>query len=242
MNYPENKVMKAFEIYTVLARDGVAPKEAVHEYIADDSVRSLLDSFSYKVDAAIIRTSEALYLVPKSKLSPFHVSNEWIKKNYLRSGATNADIYLLYFAAIVLFGSFYDRYNSQEPTIQFLRLDDWVKNMNERISYLSSHDDEELIKAEKEMSYNWRAIIDKWEDMDDIKETAKRQTGNTISRMSFIDTAKRFLISQGLIQDIGNGEVALTEKAKTIIQRYFMEEGHNKGIFEFMYSFEEREE
>ena len=77
--------------------------------------------------------------------------------------------------------------------------------------------------------------------MDDIKETAKRQTGNTISRMSFLDTVKRFLIDQELVQDIGNNEITLTEKAMTIIQRFFMEVEFNKGIFEFIYAFEKED-
>ena len=93
----------------------------------------------------------------------------------------------------------------------------------------------------KEFSYNWSTIIEKWEDMDDIKETAKRQTGNTISRMSFLDTVKRFLIDQELVQDIGNNEIMLTEKAMTIIQRFFMEVEFNKGIFEFIYAFEKED-
>jgi len=92
---------------------------------------------------------------------------------------------------------------------------------------------------EREYSYNWRLIIDKWEDMDDIKETAKRQTGNTISRLSFIDTTKRFLISQGLLEEIGNNEVTITEKAKIIIGRYFMDTDYNKNMFEFLYGWEE---
>ena len=242
MNYPEDKVIRAFQLYTSLARDGVLSSSAVQEYKADDTIRGLLEKFSNEVDCVIINTSEAMYMVPRTKLSPFHVSNEWMKKNYLRTGATNADIYLLYFASLILFGAFFDRYHSQEQTIQFLRIDDWVKRINERINFLKSHDEEELKELEKEFSYNWREIIDKWEDMDDIKETAKKQTGNTISRMSFVDTVKRFLISQALIRDIGNNEVNLTEKAKIIIQRFFMEAEYNKGIFEFIYGFEEAEE
>ncbi|TXK90613.1 non-ribosomal peptide synthetase module, partial [Parageobacillus sp. SY1] len=101
---------------------------------------------------------------------------------------------------------------------------------------------EKLKQFEKEFSYNWSLIIEKWDAMDDIKETAKKQSGNTISRLSFIDTVRRFLIDQGLIVDIGNDEVTLTEKAKTIIQRFFMEVEYNKGIFEFIYGFERKEE
>lgn len=238
MNYSEQTVTKAFQIYTTLAREGVADKEAVQQYRSDDHIRGLLDTFSREVDCVIVGTSEQLFLIPETKLSPFHVSNDWLKRNYLRSAATNGDIYLLYFATIILFGSFYDTYQSQEATRQFLKKDEWIRFIQERIDQLKTHDQETLNTLEKEFSYNWSVIIEKWEDMDDIKETAKKQTGNTISRFSFIDTVKRFLIDQELIQEIGNEELALTEKAKTIIQRYFMEVEYNKGIFEFIYRFE----
>lgn len=241
MNYSEQTVTKAFQIYTTLAREGVADKESVQLYRADDQIRGLLDTFSREVDCVIVGTSEQLFLIPETKLSPFHVSNDWIKRNYLRSSATNGDIYLLYFATIILFGSFYDTYQSQEATRQFLRKEEWIRFIQERIDQLKSHEKETLASLEKEFSYNWSIIIEKWEDMDDIKETAKKQTGNTISRFSFIDTVKRFLIDQALIQEIGNDEFTLTEKAKTIIQRYFMEVEYNKGIFEFIYRFEREE-
>lgn len=241
MDYSEQTVIRAFQIYTKLAKNGVVGQEEVQLYNADDRVRALLDLFSKEVDSVIIKTSEQLFLVPKTKLSPFHVSNDWIKRKYLRSGATNADIYLLYFCTLILFGSFYDSYQSPGPTRQFIGLDDWIRLIQERIDHLKSHDEEELKEYEKEFSYNWTTIIEKWEDMDDIKETAKRQTGNTISRMSFLDTVKRFLIDQELVQDIGNNEITLTEKAMTIIQRFFMEVEFNKGIFEFIYAFEKED-
>lgn len=242
MNYSEQKVTKAFQLYTQLARLGVLENDAVQLYKVDDDLRNLLDLFSHEVDCVIITTSEKMFLVPKTKLSPFHVSNDWIKKNYLRSNATNGDIYLLYFASLVLFGSFYDSYQSQEPTRQFIRIEEWVILIQERIDQLKSHDEDQLIVLEKEFSYNWRMIIEKWDDMDDIKESAKKQTGNTISRFSFIDTVKRFLLDQQMIIDIGNDEITLSEAAKTIVQRFFMEVEFNKGIFEFIYGFGGAEE
>ncbi|WP_138420522.1 DUF6063 family protein [Aquibacillus sediminis] len=242
MNYPEQTIMKAFQIYTTLARDGVADVETVQQYRADDAIRGLLEMFASEVDGVIVTTSEQMFLVPKTRLSPFHVSNDWIKRHYLRSSATNGDIYLLYFASIILFGTFYDTYQSQEPTRQFLRLDEWITFIQERIDQLKTHDLETLKELEKEFSYNWRLIIDKWEDMNDVKETAKKQTGNTISRLSFIDTVKKFLQDQGLVQEIGNNEVTITEKAKTIVQRFFMEVEYNKGIFEFIYGFDKGDE
>lgn len=238
MDYSEQTVIRAFQLYTKLARDGMVDQEALQLYNADEHIRALLDLFSQEVDCVIIKTSEQLFLVPKTKLSAFHVSNEWIKRKYLKSGATNADIYLLYFCTLILFGSFYDSYQSPEPTRQFIGLDDWILLIQERIDHLKTHDEEELKEYEKEFSYNWTTIIQKWDDMDDIKETAKRQSGNTISRMSFLDTVRRFLIDQDLVKDIGNNEITLTEKAMTIIQRFFMEVEFNKGIFEFIFAFE----
>lgn len=235
MIYNEDTIMTAFSLYSKLARDGVAEKEDVNQYISNDEVRSLLDRFAREVDCVIVRTTEQLFLIPETKSSPFHVSNEWIKKNYLRSDSVNADIYLLYFVTIILFGSFFDRYTSLEPTLDFISLSDWVKNVNERMSHLESFSEEQLVEFEQDFQYNWRAILEKWRNMDDIKESAKRQTGNTISRLSFIDTAKRFLLSEELIKEIGNYEITLTEKAKTIVQRFFMDAEYNNNIFEFIY-------
>src|SRR5690625_2595118 len=110
MNYPEAKVMEAFSLYTKLARDGVADKEAVRQYMNNEDVRSLIERFANEVNCVIIRTTENLYMIPETRLSPFHVSNDWIKRNYLRSDAVNADIYLVYFATIVLFVSFFVLY------------------------------------------------------------------------------------------------------------------------------------
>lgn len=239
MNYSESKVMQAFELYTMLARDGQAGEEALTLYIADDAIRGLVDSFAHHVDCVIIRAGDKMYMIPETKLSPFHVNNEYIKKTYLKSGATNADIYLLYLTTIVLFGAFYDSYQTLEPTRDFIQIEEWVRLVNERIQLLKEHDEEELREREKEFSYNWQQIIDKWEDMNDIKESAKKQSGNTISRLSFMDTAKRFLDAQGLIAEIGNNEIILTEKAKTIVQRFFMEVDYNRGILEFLYQWEE---
>lgn len=239
MNYSERDVINAFQIYSVLARDGTVGKEYVQLYRADEKIRHLLDTFAREVDCVLIGTSEQLFLIPETKLSTFHVSNDWIKRRYLRSGATNGDIYLLYFATLILFGKFYDSYQSQTTKLSFLSIEEWVRSIQERIDQLKTHDEETLKQYEREYSYNWRLIIEKWEDMDDIKESAKRQTGNTISRFSFTDTARRFLIDQELIEDIGNDEITLTEKAKTIVERYFMELEYNKNIFSFIYSFEE---
>ena len=105
---------------------------------------------------------------------------------------------------------------------------------------LKAHNEEDLKQYEGEFSYNWSAIIEKWDTMDDIKETAKRQSGNTISRLSFLDMVRRFMHDQGLVEEVGEGELGLSEKTKVIVQRYYMELEYNRGILNFLYNLDER--
>lgn len=239
MAYQNDTVMRAFRLYTRLAMSGMAEKEDLQEYMADDEVRGLLDQFAAEVDCAVIVAGDQLFLIPLVRLSPFHVNNDYLKRTYLRSGAVNADLYLMYLAIIVFIGAFYDSYQRLEVTRSFLKLDDWAGLVHERIEALNEHDEEQLQQYEGEFSYNWAAIIDKWDTMDDIKETAKRQSGNTISRLSFLDTVRRFMADQQLIEEVGEGEFSLTEKAKVVVQRYFMELEYNRGILNFLYGLDE---
>lgn len=239
MAYHNDTVMSAFRLYSQLAINGVAEKERLQEYMADDEVRGLLDQFAAEVDCAVIVSGNQMLLIPLARLSPFHVSNDYLKKTYLRAGAVNADLYLMYVAIIVLIGAFYDSYQSVEPTRQFILRDDWAMLVHERLESLKEHSEEELLKFEGEFSYNWTALVERWETMDDIKETAKRQSGNTISRLSFLDTVRRFLLDQQLVEDVGEGELGLTEKTKVIVQRYFMELEYNRGILNFLYNLDE---
>ncbi|MDV6378728.1 DUF6063 family protein [Sporosarcina sp. GW1-11] len=238
MLYESETVRQAFNMFQILSRTGKAGKTHYHLYLANDDIRGLIDEFVKSVGCDLVTVGQELLLIPTVSDSPFHVSNEYLRKTYLRSGATNADLYLLYFTTLVLFGEFYNSYLSQEPTRDFIQINDWVVAVQQRMETLKEHDLEDLKSLSAEFSYNWQMIIEKWDSMDDLKEQAKRQTGNTISRLSFLDTVRRFLVDQELVQDIGNNEITLTEKAKTIIQRYFMDLDYNRGILEFLYRME----
>ncbi|MFJ8064516.1 DUF6063 family protein [Psychrobacillus sp. NPDC096426] len=239
MLYSEEKVIMAFQAFRELARDGIVGAEWSTVYKADDDVRDLLDLFAKEMACVNVPVGSELYLIPETKMSPFHVNNDFLKKNYFKSGAVNADIYLMYFSTLILFGYFYDSYQTKEATREFIGMEDWVREVHDNIQSLKEHDEETLKKEEQEFSYNWTQIISKWDDMNDLKESAKKQTGNTISRLSFLDGVKRFLLDQELVRELGNQEITLTEKAKTIIQKYFMDLEYNKGIFEFIYRTEQ---
>lgn len=242
MIYEDEQVMQAFRIYSTLSVKGYEKKDELRMYLADDAVRGLVDQFAGEVDCTVFTAGEHIYMIPVSRDSIFHITNESIKQRYLPSKYTNLDIYMMYTAIIVLFGEFYDSYQSMEPTRDFISVNDWLESLNERIDSLKEHGSEKLKELDKEFDYNWSALMEKWEDMDIIKETVKVQDARTTSRKSFINVVKGFLEAQELVKDIGNEEMELTEKAMAIIQRYYMEYDYNRGILDFMYHLDQRKD
>ncbi|MBU5424831.1 non-ribosomal peptide synthetase module [Tissierella pigra] len=240
MIYEQEQVVQAFKIYSTLAINGKANKDDLRLYIADDTIRGLVNQFAQEMDCIILVVGDMVYMVPLAIYSPFHVSNQSIKDKHLPSKAVNADIYMMYISIIILFGEFYDSYQNVEATRDFIRVGDWLNVVNQKVLSIKTFDEEKLLELEERYEYNWIAIIDKWDALDDIKENVA-QTARTISRMSFINMVKRFLEKQELVEEIGNDEIQLTEKAKAIIQRYYMELEHNREILEFIYSLEGKE-
>lgn len=235
MYYSNEQVMKAFKIYSKLATEGLGEKEDLRQYLVDDALRGLIDQFAEEVQCTIFVAGDFIYMIPKAMASDFHVSNESIKREHLPARASNSDIYLMYVATIVLFGEFYDSYQTVNPTRDFISIEHWLNSVNERIFSLKEHSIDKLKEMEKEYEYNWASILETWELLDDLKEGVKRQDARTASRLTFLNMTKNFLEKQGLINDIGNDEIELTEKAKTIIQRYYMDYEFNRGILNFMY-------
>lgn len=240
MFYNNDQIIQAFKLYTILSTKGYGEKEELRLYLADDAIRGLVDQFAVEVDCTIFASGDYIYMIPISKNSVFHVSNESLKKDYLPSRAVNLDIYIMYFSIIILIGEFYDSYQTIEPTRDFLSINDWLIKVNERVDSLKEQGEEKLKEFDKESEYNWTSIMKSWEDMDDIKEKVKSQDGRTISRKSFLNVVKQFLEKQDLIKDIGNEELELSEKAKTIVQRYYMEFDYNRGILDFMYNLDQK--
>lgn len=238
MDYNNDQIMKAFKIYSRLAAEGLGEKEDLRQYLVDDRLRGLVDQFAEEVQCVIFVAGDFIYMIPKAMASDFHVSNETIKREHLPTRASNADIYLMYIATIVLFGEFYDSYQTTNPTRDFVSIEHWLDSVNERIFSLKEHDMDKLEIMEKEYEYNWITILSGWELLDDIKEGVKKQDARTASRLTFLNMTKNFLEVQGLVSDIGNDEIELTEKAKIIIQRYYMDDEFNRGILNFMYGLE----
>lgn len=242
MRYDEEQILKAFAIYSELAQKGSVSGDFARTYKIDADVNALVEHFVGKMDAVCVLVGDTVYLVPTTRLSPFHESNDTLKKKYLPSKATNVDLYLMYLCTIVLLGSFYDSYQTMKPTRDFITLEEWLHSVNERMDSLRAHDEEKLMQMEKEFSYRWTALIEKWDALDDVKETATKQSGNTMSRLSFIDTTKRFLEKEEIIIQTGVNEFSLTAKTMEIVGHYFMDREYNRGILSFLYSFEKQEE
>lgn len=235
----EQKVTKAFRLYAKLESEGRLSYEEGMDYLQDDDIRSILGEFVKEVDCALIADGSYLYMVPLSSRSKFHMSNEQIKKDYMPSRALNIDIYLMYVAIIVFMGEFYDSYQRTSPTREFLHMDDWIRSLTERLESLKRLGDDTLKDKEEEFDYQWMDIIHHWDSMDTIKEGIRRQTVRTASRLSFMLITAAFMIDQGLIIESGEREYVLTDKAKGIVEGYYMDYTYNRGVLEFIYQCEQ---
>ncbi|WP_289139633.1 DUF6063 family protein [uncultured Brevibacillus sp.] len=240
--YENEQVMAAFQLYSQLSRDGQADIERMRQYFANDMLRGLVDQFAQEVDCTIIPAGDKLYLVPVAVASPFHIKNSTVKKEYLSAKAKNIDLYLMYVAILVLFGEFYDSYHSHNITRDFITMFNWLESVDARIQALKEHDQESLQRLDAEFEFNWSQLVEKWDAIDDLRETSKQQDGRTNSRLGFLSQVQNFLMQQELITDLGNQEITLTEKAQTIVQRYYMDTEYNRGILEFISSLESRKE
>lgn len=235
----DDLLMATFKIYTKLNAEGRVLKDTARLYHTDDDVRGTLMAFAGEVDCTIVEAGKYLYMVPLTKNSMFHMTNDEIKKKYFPSRALNMDIYLMYVAIIVFVGEFYDSYQTTRPTRAFITTVDWLTSLNERLSVLKDFDDDYLKDMEEEFEYNWLDILKNWEAMDNVKEGIRRRTARTVSRMSFMMIVKNFLLKEGIAQEIGPDELVLTDKSNAIVSKYFMEYEYNRGIIEFIYQLEE---
>jgi len=229
-------MMEAFIIFQELSSKGFISRHDAVGYM-DEQTRGILMEFAETMSTTIISAGDYIYLLPLNVHSKFHISNEEIKKKYLPSRATNMDIYLLYIAVIVFIGEFYDSYQTTQPTRDFITIDGWMESLDEKIQGLKQMDEESLNLFEQEYEYNWNGIIRMWDSIDIIKEDVKKQNARTISRKSFMNMVTGFLIGEELAKEVGIEELALTEKAKVIVQLFFMDYEYNRGIMEVIYKY-----
>lgn len=241
MNYQQQHIVKAFQLYTRLASFGFLEKEDVEVYLMQGEVQSLLEQFAWEVDAVLIPAGDLLYLVPITSLSPFHLKNEHVRRE-LGNSATNSDVYMMYFCLLAFLGEFYNSFHSTEVQRDFLSMDQWLITVNERMDSLRQHGEEVLQQFSNDLQYNWLGILEKWDLLNDLKESASSQKGNTASRLSFLHKVAQFMLKQNILTQVGPDEYTLTEKSKVIVQRYFMELDYNRGILQFMYQYDERKD
>lgn len=232
----EKNTMEAFKIFAQLNANGQLLKDGARMFM-DDTVRGLVMEFANEVDCTVVTAGDYIYLIPLTVHSDYHMSNKEIKRDYMPSRATNMDIYLMYLAVIIFIGEFYDSYQSNEPTRDFLTINAWMESIDTRLVALKQIDEETIMELEEEYEYNWSGMIKHWDSLDIIKETVKKQTARTNTRKSFMNIAKDFMIKENLAKEVGYEELGLTEKAKVIVQRFFMDYEHNRGILEVIYSF-----
>ena len=231
-----SQIMEAHKIYYQLLQNGKASKEDCRA-IAEQEVRQLVNSFAAEAKAAIIGAGDDYYFIPLAESSDYHRSNEEIKK-FLPANSKNIDIYMMYLAIIILVGEFYNSYHTSQMTREFLTLSDWLVSMNDRIETLAAIGEEKLKQLEREDEDNWLGMIERWKQLDIIKEGTK-EIASTKSRKAFLNNVIRFLQAEELVMEVGPEEYSLTLKMRIIVTRYFMDYEYNRGILDLIYHFSE---
>ena len=152
MDYSQEEVIKAFQIYAKISRKGYSEGDELRLYLAEDKVRGLVDQFVKEVDCTIFSVGERLYFIPLALNSPFHISNDTLKKTYFTGKTVNADIYFMYVTIIIFIGEFYDSYQTTEPTRDFISMSDWLEQVNERLETIEAIEEEELKELKRNMN------------------------------------------------------------------------------------------
>lgn len=234
-----SQVMAAHKIYHNLLQNGKASKEDCRA-MAEPEVQQLVESFAVEAKAAVITAGDYYYFIPLTEGSDYHRSNEEIKK-FLPTNSKNIDIYMMYLAIIILVGEFYNSYHTTQITRDFLTLSDWLASMNDKVEVLNGIGAEKLKQLEREYEYNWLGMIERWNQLDIIKEGTK-EIATTKSRKAFLSNVIRFLQAEELVEEVGPEEYSLTLKMRIIVTRYFMSHEYNRGILDVIYHFSEGNE
>lgn len=233
--FTEEQVLTAFRIYSELAFSGMTDEKSCRLYMTDHEVRYLVQLYAEEVDCVLFtQGGESLVMIPKAVTSPFHVTNESIKREHFGQKGVNLDIYMMYVTIIILFGLFYDSYQTQEPTRSFLPVSEWLDEINARMSALMAMEEGYLKKADGIFEYNWSALCEKWDALNEVRDGVKAD-GRSTSKRSLLNTTIQFLIAQDLVEFEGEEEVALTLRAQGIISHYFMDQSYNRSILSFLY-------
>lgn len=230
------QVLKAQTIFTNLLLNGKALKELCKSYLDDDIVRELVEDFAQMAKGAIIGAGEYYYFIPLTEGSEYHLSNQFIKEQYLSRNSANIEIYMMYLSMIIFIGEFYNSYTTNKKTRDFLTLADWLDKIDERIESMDKIDDEVLKSAERDDGYNWFSLIEHWKQMDIIKEKTREQK-NSHSKRAFLNNTIGFMRDQDMIVELGNDEYDLSMKAQIVVTRFFMNTEYNRGIIDKLYNY-----
>ena len=182
MEYQDDTILKAFQLYAGLASKGEIAKVDCTAYFEDEHVRSLVDNYASAVQCTLVSDADYLYLIPISMDSPFHMSNDSIKKEYMTAKSVNMDIYLMYLAIIVLFGCFYDSYESTEP-LQFVTMQHWMENMDLRMESLNRHG-EDVLKAKEGETYSGETLAGLKSEINSLKVGSDATVGALAKRVT----------------------------------------------------------
>ena len=209
MAFEYNEIKRSQEIFYYLLKHHELSEDKepglYRAYFEKEDVQMLVKSQGEAAECKIERYGNTIYLIPDEGNNYLGFSKSRLKKQLLKSDATDKDYYLAQFVILTLMIEFYDGQGSSAKTRDYIRVGELLNSVSERLREGADRMDEE------EQDRAGIAFTDMLEAYESLKsDDTGRKTKTT--KEGFIHSILTFLENQGLIEYVVVDEMVLTTK------------------------------
>ena len=195
------------------------------EIIEKNEVYSGLELLCASMGLYLHDSSPYFYVSPMPGFGPFCYTNEELRKamNY---NFRNEDMYTALFIISVIVTEFYPE-AGREQAVSFIRLNDVIRLVDERIDGLKDRVDLDSISYDN--SYNFELVVKKWLELPTVRPDKNDpddvRTRGRASKLQIINTTLQFLNEQNLInipEDVNQDKfIYITDRFKATVYNIY---------------------
>ena len=214
-----NQVKMSLDIFKKLLEKGEVNRENDRELFLEcrnPEVRSMLSQFEEQLDFSLVETAGAFYFVPdvENNLLGFTTKDlrEWVS-----SYARLADAFLLCYISMFMLYLFYGGKNKNPKQREFLRIADFVEELDARFGKVISNQ-EQMAELEERYAVNFVRIAELWDSKKDFEENSRK------TKVAEIIKTCRLLEREKLVRIIDDKEIRTTRKLDDLMLHYYLNE------------------
>lgn len=199
-------------------------------------VREILEDIiepTARVKFVQLDPTQSIYIIPNFDNEVHRYTNEELR--VLWGVKSNAELYIVQFAFLVLISLFYNRDNLTLTERSSVSLPEWNRTLTSYIQRLKGMSTDELDSYSEEMDLDLNRIAEEWDNKMLVVETAKKPDKAPTGKFGMLNRVLAFQQQEELISLVGD-EIRLTAKMNTLILRYYFNESRKNQLFEFLLS------